>query len=458
MLTRIEIDGFKTFREFSLDLTPFTVLIGKNAAGKSNLLDALQLLRDCASRPVGEAVLAQRGEPSELLHVDDDGRRDQKISLAAEVLLPPSVRDPYGQEVPVSRTRVRYELRLEARETPGGGRRWVVRHEAARFLRKSEDPWPALVGASAAFGQRYLRYVGGDVVFMETTDDGDGHPVFRVRQQGKAGRPRVVPAVDAEASVLSSITTAEFPISYALRRELQSWDVLQLDPATLRRPASLDGGEELSRDGSNLAAALARLQRETRDEHSPRGALAELSLDLSRVVPDVLGVEVERDDARREWDVVVQGARSSSFSARVASDGTLRVLALLTALYDTRLRGLLAFEEPENGITPARLRHLVELLGDLVAQPRREDLLGSGADLAQVLVTSHSPVVVAAAAHLRDAFVVYADLATRTDGGRTSRVTSLRQVVTPERDALIDMRPLSPSEMRPYEVADALAA
>lgn len=39
MLTRIEIDGFKTFHNFSLDLSPFLVIVGQNASGKSNLFD-----------------------------------------------------------------------------------------------------------------------------------------------------------------------------------------------------------------------------------------------------------------------------------------------------------------------------------------------------------------------------------------------------------------------------------
>jgi recombinational DNA repair ATPase RecF len=44
MLTRIEIDGFKSFRDFALDIPPFLVIIGRNAAGKSNLFDAIQFL------------------------------------------------------------------------------------------------------------------------------------------------------------------------------------------------------------------------------------------------------------------------------------------------------------------------------------------------------------------------------------------------------------------------------
>ena len=44
MLTRIEIDGFKSFEDLDVSLEPFTAIVGTNAAGKSNLFDAIQLL------------------------------------------------------------------------------------------------------------------------------------------------------------------------------------------------------------------------------------------------------------------------------------------------------------------------------------------------------------------------------------------------------------------------------
>ncbi len=44
MLTQIEIDGFKTFNDFQVELAPFQVIVGPNGSGKSNLFDALLLL------------------------------------------------------------------------------------------------------------------------------------------------------------------------------------------------------------------------------------------------------------------------------------------------------------------------------------------------------------------------------------------------------------------------------
>ena len=41
MITRLEVDGFKSLRDFAVDLEPCTVLVGPNSAGKSNIMDAL---------------------------------------------------------------------------------------------------------------------------------------------------------------------------------------------------------------------------------------------------------------------------------------------------------------------------------------------------------------------------------------------------------------------------------
>ena len=77
MLTRLEIDGFKTFEKQIVDLTPFTAVVGSNAAGKSNLFDVVQLLSNLATRDVAEAVKDMRGEPLELFRQTPSGRERQ---------------------------------------------------------------------------------------------------------------------------------------------------------------------------------------------------------------------------------------------------------------------------------------------------------------------------------------------------------------------------------------------
>ena len=62
MITYLKIDGFKSFQQFEMEFTPFTVIAGANAAGKSNLFDALKLLSDLADADkIQKAFRGQRG-------------------------------------------------------------------------------------------------------------------------------------------------------------------------------------------------------------------------------------------------------------------------------------------------------------------------------------------------------------------------------------------------------------
>src|SRR5450755_1875426 len=95
MLTRIEIDGFKTFENFGLDLRPLTAIVGPNASGKSNLFDALRFLSLLAQHDIRTAMQDLRGEPEELFRKTPWGN-SESISFAVEVLLSRRGVDAFG--------------------------------------------------------------------------------------------------------------------------------------------------------------------------------------------------------------------------------------------------------------------------------------------------------------------------------------------------------------------------
>lgn len=146
----------------------------------------------------------------------------------------------------------------------------------------------------------------------------------------------------------------------------------------------IDSGK-LAADGSNLPSVLASLSDDQ---------LAEIRAELAGLVPGVANFEiVESEDAYRvefhmhDGDIV---------PARLISSGTLRVLALLTAIYSRQTwSSILCIEEPENGIYPGRLRRFIELLLEVTDSQRwREEQ--RGAPPPQVIVVTHSPVFLAA--------------------------------------------------------------
>jgi predicted ATPase len=456
MLTRIEIDGFKTFERAALDVPPFLVILGPNASGKSNLFDAIRFLSQLASADLRTASRGLRGEPHELFRRDAHGEPGTQMRLAAEVLLEREVRDPWGQEVNLVHTRVRYEVAIERRVDFRGIERLAVTEEVARPLSRSEDPWltrrppeGVIPETSDHFRDSAMRYAKHRrSAFLETLIK-DGKPTFQIHQDTHQGRVR--PAEAAEATVLSSITTAEFPHLYALREELRSWRFLQLDPASLRRTSPILGPERLEPDGSNLAAVLARIQAETATVTRPKGALVDIAADLGALIPGVADVSVIEDARNREYrtDIVMRDGRP--FSSRVVSDGTLRVLALLTMLHDPKHHGLVCFEEPENGIHPMRLRALIHRLRELVTDPSSTDTADE--PLSQILMNSHSPVVLAALKEGREVpiDVGFADIVDVVDPAshgivRKTRIRSVRS------DLLLstDGRDVPPAEVERY--------
>ncbi len=159
MLTRIEIDGFKSFENFGMDVGPLTVILGPNASGKSNLFDAIRLLSRLADTDLRTAVTDLRGEPHELFRRQPDGTVGKAMSFAVEVLLASEGRDQWGATVQLKHTRVRYEVRIERRRDARGIERLVATREEAAPIFASEDRWrPGGKRPSQEFKRAFMRY------------------------------------------------------------------------------------------------------------------------------------------------------------------------------------------------------------------------------------------------------------------------------------------------------------
>jgi predicted ATPase len=393
MLTRIEIDGFKSFRDLKLDLQPFTVIAGANASGKSNLFDALRLLSRLCTYNVAEAFQGLRGDPTELFSRDANGAYGKAIKFAAEVLLDADIEDAFGQKRALTYTRLRYEIEVERREEEAGGlERLYVRREEAQIILRKNDNWLKLRHSpSREFASRHAKYAkgGGRSPFLQTLPDR-----FQANQDGVAGRPRPFPISRdrATASVLSRITTAtEFPHLFALRHELSGISFLQLEAAAERKPSDALAPDELLPDGSNLARVLSRIESETRTPARPSGDLSFIRNSLAGLISGVQDLRVERDVSGRAYRIFLRMKDEAEFSSSVLSDGTLRLLALVTYLQDKRRSGILLFEEPENGVQEDRIIRLVEMLRNATVDI--ESIEKHTTKLYQIILNTHSPVV-----------------------------------------------------------------
>jgi len=385
MITRVEIDGFKTFHDFTLDFAPFQVIIGANGTGKSNLFDALRLLSRLADTDLRSAFQDLRGEASELFSILPEGESARRIALTVEMLVEPQIQDSWGAEATLPYTRLRYALEIRRSTDELGLERLYVTHESLTAIARKNDEWiKKHIGEHESVWLPPLKS-GRSAPFISTdTAEGSVATIY-LHQDGRKGR-RASVAEKAERTVLSGVTNTEFPHVLAAREEIRGWKFLQLNPEVLRQPSSMVAHQFVSADGSNLPSTLARMQAE--DPY----VLADVSRDMANLVPGITEVEVERDQPRNRYIIKARTQDGLLFSSRVLSDGTLRLLTLVALKNDNQHRGVLCFEEPENGVHPFRLRNMVHLLRDLTTN--FSDATQQARPLRQLLVNTHSPVLV----------------------------------------------------------------
>lgn len=393
MITYIKINGFKSFYNFEMEFTPLTIIAGTNASGKSNLFDALNLLSRLAeSDNLKKAFSEQRGDFIELFTQLGDDKNASEIHFIVEMLVNRKVKDAWGNEADLKYTRLRYELKIKRFTNSSGIEDLAVDFEKLIKLNHQDDKWVRLIPSE------YLEYWRPKVItgkrgipYLDTETENDILTVF-APQDGVGGNKRRFPLNNATRTVLSSFDTVDFPHVLAAKEEMRSWKFLQLNPEDLRQATSKSKGDDIiTSSGKNLAAALFRIKQI--DAYS----LTEISRKLNSFLPNFIQVDVIDDIENKQYVIKLWDADKKEFSSRVLSEGTLRILALCILEYDNNHTGLLCFEEPENGIHPFRINAMAHLLIDLSIDFGDIDL-----PLRQVIVNTHSPVLVSEIYHWRN--------------------------------------------------------
>jgi len=266
MLTRLRVSGFKNLLDLDLHFGPFTCVAGVNGAGKSNLFDAVGFLGALADRPLVDAAESVRARGRRATDVDSLFLRAgadsvAEMSFAAEMIVPGEAVDDLGQTARPSITFLHYHLVLARRQDAASrhlGPLEIVKEELSHInlgeaFRHLPFPHRAATWRrSAVTGSRRAPY------FISTEREG-GNRVVTLHQDGGGARHWSVPAQSLPRTVLSAANAAESPTALAARREMQSWQLLRLEPSSLREPDDFRAPTSLGSDGAHLAATLHRL-------------------------------------------------------------------------------------------------------------------------------------------------------------------------------------------------------
>ncbi len=351
MLKSFGVRNFKSFgKAATLHLAPLTVLIGANASGKSNYLEAMQLLSWAASGrrladllyAIREQELNIRGGLSDLQHAGGRiafsctfGGNGPPLNLDLELAINRS-----GMRVSAEALHDRasdssvplYEIAEPAR--PGGNEISIAYNNFARGGKK-----PRILGI-------------------------DQQPVFtQLTTPTRFAHPQAQRAIPFAAAVV--------------RANLA--DILFLDPSPRRmRSYSFKEEQHLSGDGAALSAVLYRLCQ----DRTSKGRL----LDFIRSLPeqditDITFLETERNEVMVQLHETFGGITQAR-EAALLSDGTLRVLAVAAALLSVAEGTTVVVEEIDNGVHPSRAEQLLRNIRNVAAKRKL-----------RVLLTTHNPAL-----------------------------------------------------------------
>ena len=317
-LLRLKAKNYRSLRDVSIDLEDFNVFIGANASGKSTILDALRFLHEAVHARDFEGAVFSRGG---ILNLAWKGEEAHQIDLAV------TLRD--------DEDRIEWSVQIT--------RQGFQFHVAERVKRSQpQSPPSELLEADRGAGWWWSS---------------------NTNEQVEMKQPVTACALAAASA------DANFP-AREVANYIRRWGFFDPNPFLLRRDWSSLESSRFDHYGRNLAETLHALAPDVRER-------------IRSATHDIVGLPTEIDTRETEDRFYfVQEEEDLEFPVHQmgVSSGTLRMLALMTALHGEPGANLMGIEEPENYVHPSALSSFVDYLRDARERVR-------------FMVTTHSPLL-----------------------------------------------------------------
>ncbi len=333
----IRLKNFKSFRDTEMkDIPRFCVVVGSNGSGKSTLFSVFEFLKEALSSNVHTALLKLGGNRG----FEEVRSRGTEGAIEIEIKFREKSDSPL----------ITYFLSIgEINGNP------VVEREILKYRRGSGgQPW------------KFIDFCRGEGVAV-TNEWDEVTDITQLARENQKLKANDILAIKGLAQF------ERFPAVVALGDLIENWHISDFHINRARPEQEAGYAEHLSSEGENLSLVTQYLH----NRHRP--SFDKILQKLSERVPGISNVDSKTTEEGRVLLRFQDGAFEDPFLARYVSDGTIKMFAYLTLLYDPSPHPLLCVEEPENQLYPT-------LLWELAEEFRTYANRGG-----QVFVSTHSP-------------------------------------------------------------------
>ncbi len=372
LIQGIRIRNFRALRDVSMGmlwqdraaepLTPLSVIIGKNGAGKSSILDAFGFLSDCLRVGVEEACVSNGRGGFEKIH-----SKESEGAIEFEL---------YFRESPSDRP-ITYELSID--QDPNG--RVFVKSERLRQRRKGQSrgrPFSFLILNNG----RGIVWKGDAYGFYESESAVSVEALLRKAREDAAESNEIEEVELADNRKLGIATLGalkQHPRISAFRKFIEGWYLSYFRPDAARSLPLAGPQKQLDVHGDNLGNVVQYMRREHPDRFDAV---------LRKIACRIPGVEridtLPTDDGRLLLRFYNKGF-STPLYAQQMSDGTLKLFAYLLLLSLPENPPFVCIEEPENGLYHKLLKVLCDEFRMFASSSRKAP---------QMFITTHQPYLV----------------------------------------------------------------
>jgi predicted ATPase len=357
MLKKLQLERFKNFKKAELNLDHFTLLLGTNASGKSNIREAFRFLHGISRGYTIAEVLGEKWGEGGVIQWHGIRGGTREVAFCG------------GSTFAISAT---LTINAEAKEYEANYRIEVAPDSKVYI--------PRIISEYLSISEPLISEDKKVFKFDETIQDqGIAYSldIFNIETYQKIEEPIVFSSLGSLA-ILPQLATSYF-IPPSTRTIVQkvlsvflSMQFLDLRPEAMRFP-SVHGQTILGDRGENLSSVLQEICQVPERKQTLLSWIEELT------PMDVSDLEFPADFTGKVLLHLIEktGEKISAYSA---SDGTLRFLAIAAALLGTNRGKFYFFEELENGIHPSRLHLLLQLISQTVFNAN-----------IQIITTTHSP-------------------------------------------------------------------